>query len=161
MKPFRKRTYAGPGDFFDDLRFLAANRRTLNRLMHGGGLDPAFRERVMLAVTQVNDCRFCIHAHGKMAREAGLPPDEVRALLGGSFADCPEDELPALLRAREWAEAGCAPDALPEGPLTERYGAETARALVLAMRLIRAGNLAGNTADRFLYWVSRGRMGGD
>ena len=58
MKPFRKRTYAGPGDFFADLRFLAANRRALNRLM-------------------------------------------------------------------------------------------------------RAGNPAGNTVDRFLYWVSRGRLGGD
>ena len=109
MKPFRKRTYAGPGDFFADLRFIAANRRALNRLMHGGGLDPAFRERVMLAVTQVNDCRFCIHAHGKMARDAGLPPDEVRALLGGSFADCPEDELPALLRARNGRRPGARP----------------------------------------------------
>ena len=160
MKPFRKRTYAGPGDFFADLRFLAANRRALNRLMHGGGLDPAFRERVMLAVTQVNDCRFCIHAHGRMARDAGLPTDEVRALLGRSFAGCPEAELPALLWAREWAEAGGAPDPAREALLEERYGAETARALGLAMRLIRAGNLTGNTVDRFLHWVSRGRLGG-
>lgn len=161
MKPFRKRTYAGAGDFFADLRFLWANRRTLRALMRGDGLDPAFRERVMLAVTQVNDCRFCAHAHGRMAREAGLPPDEVRALLGGSFADCPEDELPALGWAREWAEAGGAPDPAREALLEEQYGEETARALMLAMRLIRAGNLAGNTADRFLHWVSRGRWGGD
>lgn len=159
MKPFKKRTYRGFGEFAADLRFLWARRKRVRRLMGGGGLAPAFRERIMLAVTRVNACRFCAFAHTRAALQAGMGRAEVDALLGGGFEDCPEAELPAVIYAKDWAEAGGVADPEAERRLAETYGEEAAGDILLSLRIIRAGNLTGNTVDALLHRVSFGRLG--
>ena len=72
MEPFKKRTYRSFGEFAGDLRHLWARRKQVRRLTSGKGLDPAFRERIMLAVTRVNACRFCTFAHSRAALQAGM-----------------------------------------------------------------------------------------
>ena len=42
-----------------------------------GVLDQAFKERIMLAVTEVNGCAMCSYAHTQMALEAGLSSEDV------------------------------------------------------------------------------------
>jgi hypothetical protein len=44
--------------------------------------------------------------------------------------------------------------------LQETYGAENAEAIETVLRLIRMGNLGGNTLDYWLYRLSFGRWGG-
>jgi len=159
MKPFPKRSYPSVGVFLDDMRFLLKNRRAIKQMMRGGGIDPKFRERLMLAVTEVNNCRFCARAHTKMALEAGMEAEEIRNLLAREMERIPEGERPAVLYAQHWAETCGQPDPTAVHALEEQYGKEAAEWMHLAMRLVRIGNYTGNTVDRILFAVSFGRWG--
>ena len=103
-KKFRRRYYHSLGDLWRDVRFPMQNRAQIRRAMEGDLVSFAFRERLMLAVTAVNGCRYCSHYHTKEALKAGLPEDELRKMLDGVVDDAPADELPALLYAQHWAE---------------------------------------------------------
>ncbi len=137
--------------FWNDLRHLAGLRGR-------GSINQALRERLMLTVTAVNRCRYCAAFHGYVAQLSGLPPEEVRRLLDGDVATAPAAELPALLYARQWAEAGG--KALPElqAQLASIYGEQQARAIERALRMIWIGNLLGNTWDALLFRCSGGRL---
>lgn len=152
-EPFRKRYYRSIAAFWSDLRQLAGLRGR-------GAISPALRERLMLTVTAVNRCRYCAAFHGYVARLSGLAPEEVRALLEGDAAAAPADELPALLYARQWAEAGGKASSELQAQLATVYGAEQARAIERALRMIWIGNLLGNTWDALLFRCSGGRLGG-
>ena len=65
----------------------------------------------------------------------------------------------AILYAQHWAEADGSPDEEARARIVELYGAETTNVIDLALRVIRIGNLMGNTWDGLLYRVSLGRWG--
>lgn len=113
----------------------------------------------MLAVTEVNGCRWCSWFHAREALRAGMPQEEVARLLGGELALAPAEEQPALLYAQHWAEADARPAADARARLVGVYGEHKAIDIELAMRMIRIGNLWGNTLDWALYWLSWGRWG--
>ncbi len=113
----------------------------------------------MLVVTAVNRCRYCSYAHAREALSTGMSEKEIEALASGMFADSPPEEVPALLYAQHWAEMNGKPEAPVREQVVERYGGQILGTMDLALRLIRAGNLAGNTFDYFLYRVSFGRLG--
>ncbi len=159
MKPFKRRIYHSFGQFWGEFRDLMANRRETRSVMRGTLVSFAFRERLMLAVTSVNRCRYCTYYHSKLALESGLDHEEMRSLLGGGFEKSPPEEAPALFYAQHWAEAGGRPDPTAAGKLVETYGAEKAKAIDLILRIIRVGNLSGNTFDFLLYRLSFGRWG--
>ncbi len=127
--------------------------------MKSGVISHKFRERLMLAVTAVNDCKYCSYFHTKQALKSGLSQEEVDALLAGIVANCPEDENIALIYAQYWAESNAKPDADAVNKLKEIYGEEKAQAIELILRMIRMGNLSGNTWDYFLYRISFGKLG--
>jgi AhpD family alkylhydroperoxidase len=131
----------------------------MRSLMHGETLSAAFRERLMLAVTEVNRCRYCAYYHAKQALVEGLSEAELQALTEGEFDSSPAEERPALLYAQHWAEADGSPDEEAHARIVELYGAETANAIDLALRVVRIGNPMGNTWDGLLYRVSLGRWG--
>ncbi|MHB0885394.1 MAG: carboxymuconolactone decarboxylase family protein [Bacillota bacterium] len=159
MRPFKRRVYHGLGQFWGEFRYLLANRHKLRAVMRGGLVSFAFRERLMLAVTSVNRCRYCTYYHSKLALESGLEPAEMHSLLGGGFEGSPPEEAPALLYAQHWAETEGRPDPEAVRRLTETYGPEKAEAIDLVLRAIRMGNLSGNTFDYFLHLISFGRWG--
>jgi len=159
MRTYQRRTYHSLGELVADLRMLTAQRREIRGLMRGGALAPAFRERLMLVVTQVNRCRYCSYAHARAALSAGVPQEEIGALAGGAFEGSPPDEVPALLYAQHWAEAGGKPEAPVRERVLARYGEQTVKRIELALRMIRVGNLSGNTFDYLLYRISFGRWG--
>ncbi len=159
MKRFNRRIYAEVGELTADLVWPFRQRKKLQRAMRGGLVSPQFRERLMMAVTAVNQCRYCSYFHARESLRVGLPPQEVRELLEGSLSHAPEEELPALLYAQHWAESNGAPDASARQQLQQTYGPERAEAIETVLRLIRTGNLLGNTADWLLYNLSFGRLG--
>lgn len=77
--------------------------------MKGAALDPALRERLILAFTEVIGCRHCRHAHARLAPTAGLCEADVRELAAGSLVGTPPEQVPALLYAQHWAEADAPP----------------------------------------------------
>jgi len=159
MTPFRKRTYKSLSQFIGDIRFLLANRKSIRRIMREKSLSGTFRERLMLSVTQVNECRYCSRAHTKAALMEGLSAEEISAILGGKFDGCPADEVPAMLYAEHWAETEGRPDDEARAKLLETYGQEVVDDIDIALRIIRTGNYFGNTLDYFLYRLSFGRLG--
>ena len=159
-KQFQRRYYASWREMGRDLIWPLRNRGKLRAVMRGELVSFAFRERLMLAVTAVNACRLCAHYHSKEALRAQLPETEIRQMLAGDLGQAPAVELPALLYAQQWAQSDGRPDLADRQTLQETYGAENAEAIETVLRLIRMGNLGGNTLDYWLYRLSFGRWGG-
>jgi AhpD family alkylhydroperoxidase len=156
-KTFRRRLYPSLGDFAADLRATMGRPRQMRAVMRGDSLDPAFRERLMLAVTAVNGCRYCSYYHARQALVVGIAPEEAEALAAGVMDNCPPEQLPAVLYAQHWAESDGRPDPVARARIVELYGAQTTEAIELALHTIRIGNMAGNTFDYVLYRLSFGR----
>jgi AhpD family alkylhydroperoxidase len=155
---FRKRFYQNPKDLFLDLCYPIRNRK---RLKEASQLIPAaFRERLMLAVTAVNGCRYCSYFHTRQALQSGIESDEISRLLSGDIDGCPVEEAVAVLYAQHWAESNAHPDPDTVSRLYQTYGSEKAEAIDVLLHMIHLGNLLGNTWDFFLYIVSFGRFKG-
>jgi AhpD family alkylhydroperoxidase len=134
-------------------------RSRIKSLKRGALIDRAFQERLMLAVTEVNGCRYCAYAHARMALAAGVTQADVDALAGGDLDGSPPEEIPALLYAQHWAETGANPDPGTRQRVLETYGQAKTEAIELSLRMIRVGNLAGNTWDYLMHRVSLGHWG--
>jgi len=156
---FSKRLYKKPGDFFDDLRFVLSRPRLVLAVNKNKVISHDFMERLMLAVTSVNQCRYCSYFHTGQALKSGIDRDQISDLLAGEFSDCPQEQIPALLYAQHWADTDGHPDAEAVRKLEEIYGAEKAEVISLILHMIRIGNMSGNTLDYFRYRLSlKGEM---
>jgi len=130
-------------DMFDhlgDLRAASSQHR----------ISKAFSERIMLAVTQVNGCRYCDFGHARMALQVGVTQAEIDALRQGNLEALPEEEGVALLFAQHYAESQGQPDPAAWQRVVETYGADRAQDILAYIRMITIGNLYGNTFDALL-----------
>lgn len=107
----------------------------------GASLDPRTRERVILAVTEVNGCRYCAWIHGSW-----------RDFLGEVEPGQAEDAVLAYARAS--AEAGYPVDV---DALHEVLPADAVQALRATVAQIEVSNLVGNTVDGLLARLTRKR----
>ena len=107
----------------------------------GGPLDPRTREQIILAVTEVNGCRYCAWIHGSWQEFLGE----------GARADA---EQALLAYARACAEAG---RPLPADDLEAVLPPEGVRAVRATVAQIEVSNLVGNTVDGLLARVARKR----
>jgi len=136
MNKFTRRTYHSLSDFFVDIRFILANRPLLHKATRGGLVPFAFRERLMLVVTEVNGCRYCSYFHAKEALKAGITTEELKDLLAGCIPEeGPEEEYPALLYAQHWAESDAHPEPGVQQVLLETYGVEKSDAINTILRM--------------------------
>jgi len=156
-----KRYYHGPSAFLRDTRRLARDLRRLRALRGSTLIDSVFRERLMLTVTEVNHCRYCAYVHSRMALSAGLTEDEVRTFVAGELDGVPDDQVAAVLYAQHWAETDGDPDPEVRGRVVDTYGPERTEAMEIYMRMMRMGNLGGNSLDHLLNKISFGRWGGE
>lgn len=111
---------------------------------------PAFTERIMLAVSEVNGCALCSYGHARFALDAGMTPEEVRDLLGGVAAGVPDDELPAIGFAQHYAATRGHPDEEAWAELVAVYGEEEARGILGTIRVIMLGNATGIPASSLI-----------
>lgn len=157
---FQRRYYDSWSKFISDLKYLFSSRAQIKTAMSSPKLDPAFRERLMLAVTEVNLCRYCRTFHVGQARQAGITIEEIAAYLKGAIPDeVPEEQKLAVCYARHWAETDSQPDPDYIGQVREIYGSDGFQAINVVLRMIRMGNLLGNTWDYLLFKISFGSWG--
>ena len=140
--PFPRRT-AAPALL---LPWLAELGRTapdlLRSYLPGSPIDARTREQVILAVTEVNGCRYCAWIHGSWADYLGELEDPAEV----------QDAL--LAHARACAEAG---RPLDPGPLRAVLPPEVVRGLRATVAQIEVANLVGNTVDGLLARATRRR----
>ena len=76
--------------------------------LKGGLLTDAEREAIALAVSQANDCQYCLAAHTGLAKMAGLTPDQMLAARRGNLDDAKLHTLVTFARnlneKRGWLE---------------------------------------------------------
>jgi len=159
MAGFGRRTYQNIGEFLSDVWFLLRNVRQILVMTVRGTISPSFRERLMLAVIAVYRCRYCTWVHTRASLREGLKRDEIKSLLAGSVNHCPDDEALAVLYAQHWADANGEPTPESLKMLVDAHGEEKAKAINITLRMIRVGNLTGNTWDHMLHRVSFGKLG--
>jgi AhpD family alkylhydroperoxidase len=159
MNKFSKRRYRKIGDYGSDICFVWRNRSAVLGILRGKTIDPGFRERLMLAVTAVNDCRYCSFVHTRQALREGVTPEEINALFEKSIESLPEYERTALLYAQHWVESSGNPEQDLREKLHAEYGDKTANRIETTIRLINWNNLSGNTFDWLLHTVSFGFLG--
>ena len=149
--PFRKRTFSSFGQFLKETVGFLKSWRQIRRAMRSEIISPAFRERLMLAVTSVNECRYCSYAHSKEALRHGIDQLETEQILSGEFRQCPQREIPAILYAQHWAESDGHPQTDILDKLKENYSSQEIEDIHLYLRMIRIGSLTGNSCDYILY----------
>jgi len=73
----------------------------LAEVMGESSIDLGTKELVIVRVSQLNGCRYCLAAHRPVALQAGVPAEQVAALCG----ETPLDVLPPRERALvEWVD---------------------------------------------------------
>jgi len=106
-------------------------------------LNPRFIERIMLAVTEVNDCDLCSYAHSKKALEKGMTNTEIQKMLAGILEDVPNEELTAVMFAQHYADTRGNPSIESWQRLVEIYGLSKAEGILGSIRTIMIGNTYG------------------
>jgi AhpD family alkylhydroperoxidase len=150
MEGFHKRFYT-PRSFFRDLRELVAHRSEIRETARSGRVSRAFVEKIMMAVTAVNGCRYCAYFHTRMALREGVPPDQIAGILSLELGAFPPEEAIALAFAQHWAETEGHPDPDAQRRFYETYGPQVSADILNWMRMINMGNLLGNSWDALLW----------
>ncbi len=122
----------------------------LKKAKAAGKMDKAFLERIMLAVTEVNGCAMCSYYHTKVALEEGFRAEEIRAMLGGNFADVPEEQLGGVLFAQHYADQRGKPSRESWDRIVQEYGETGAYGILAVTRMIMMGNAIGIPSGSFL-----------
>lgn len=138
--------------------------RTVPYMVSGekkGILSAELRERLMMAVTEVNGCAMCSWYHTKTELETGMAEGEVRELLAGEFQNVPDTELTAVLFAQHYADTRGKPDKAAWDKLRAQYGQDAARAMLGAIRGIMLGNLLGMPSGSLMSRVGFKRFSKD
>ena len=145
---FKKRTYTFRS-FMKNIQIFIRNQKDLVDTMKSKRISSDFSERIMLAITAVNGCRYCEWAHTKMAIESGCTDEEIKNILNLDFQGLKRDEIPALAFAQHFAESKEKPSKQAINYLVKEYGTQKAEDIINYCRMISVGNLLGNTVDAF------------
>lgn len=146
---FNKRTFTA-STFLAMVRDVVQHRGDIQSAARAGRVSKPFAEKIMLAVTRVNGCRWCNYGHTQAALAAGVTPEEIQHLMAQELGAFPEDEAVALAFAQHYAERKDNPDPAAWQRMVDYYGPEMARDIKAYIRMITLGNLYGNTFDALL-----------
>ncbi|MFP4632770.1 MAG: carboxymuconolactone decarboxylase family protein [Halobacteriales archaeon] len=148
---FRKKHWT-PAECVAGLAGLVGDTPDLMRALRADRVDAMMREKILLAVTGVNDCRYCARVHTSLADHAGVDEDTIDRILEQNVeASVSDYERPALLFARAYAAADGNPPMEEVEALRDAYDRETARDVQVFIRAIYVANLSGNTLDLWLH----------
>lgn len=122
----------------------------LRKAEKNNDISKEFTERIMLAVTEVNECEICSYAHTKMALEMGMNEKEIQDMLSGQHEDVPAKEMPAILFAQHYADSKCKPSQGAWESIVETYGETKASGILATIRIITIGNTVGVPLGSFI-----------
>lgn len=134
------------GIFYNGIRTM----KYLFQAKRKGELGNKFTERIMLAVTEVNKCAICSHAHTKRALEGGMSNEEIQKILAGIKDDIPDEEVTAVMFAQHYADTRGHPTKESWQRIIKIYGTSRAMGILGAIRTIMIGNTYGIPWSSFI-----------
>ncbi len=99
------RTFASAGEALRDIAGVLTRTGPLAAVYMRGRLEPALRERVMVAVSRVNACEGCTFVHERWAGHSGVGADELAAIGLGDLAALDRRSRAAVVYATALAES--------------------------------------------------------
>ena len=102
-----------------------------------------WKERIMLAVTQVNQCAMCSWMHTHIALNAGMHASEIKTILQGDYTTVPEPEITSVLYAQDVAAHHEKINPEFKTKLITQYGQTKARAIDNVIAVITMTNSMG------------------
>ncbi len=118
----------------------------LNEALAKAKLDPALREKIALAVAQLNGCGYCVSAHSFLAKRSGIGPAAIAEARAGRAAE--PHEAAALALALRLVEG--------HGRLSDAELAQARAAGLTDGELVEiVGLVAANTFSNYLSLVAR------
>jgi AhpD family alkylhydroperoxidase len=152
---FQKKTFTLQSFVTSTARF-AQNLPRLIRAKRADRVSDAFAEKIMLAVTAVNECQYCTRYHTDLAAETGVNEETITSILENDVESAvDDDERLALLFGQRYAETNENPGREAVTELRRAYGEETASDIQAFIRAIYFGNLLGNTYDGVRFATAR------
>jgi len=152
---FQKKTFTPRSLVSGTVQFVQ-NLPRLVRAKRAHRVSDAFAEKIMLAVTAVNECQYCTRYHTDLAQETGVDRETITTILENDVDSAvDDDELPALQFAQRYAEANEDPGREAVAALRRTYGDAMAADVQAFVRAIYFGNLLGNTYDGVRFAAAR------
>ncbi len=147
-----KRTLT-PDNLFRTVANFVTSIPVLVRALRSPKTSAALREKVVLGVTSINDCRYCEWGHTHWAMAHGVPLEEVNQILGLQIESLEAKnpaEAAAILFAQHYAEQLDQFDPESIENLRKYYSDVQVTEILAYVRAITLTNLSGNTVDAFL-----------
>ncbi|KTG25189.1 hypothetical protein AUR66_16405, partial [Haloferax profundi] len=138
---FQKKSFTLRTLFTGTFRFVR-NFPALIRAKRADRVSEQFAEKIMLAVTAVNECQYCTRFHTDLALDVGVESEVISDILESDIgAAVGADERPALVFAQRYAETDESPGEEAITELVAEYGPQTAADILAFIRAIYFGNL--------------------
>lgn len=112
-------------------------------------MNKKFKERIMLAITEVNGCEMCSFVHTKVALSSGMTKEEIKQILDGNTDNIPVDEAVAVMFGQHFAATKEQPDSESIKRIIDEYGYQKAELIVAASNMITMTNGMGTSMDYF------------
>lgn len=152
---FNKRIFTVK-DFFHIMDLAIGSLGKYRKAKKENLIKDDFKERIILAVTEVNGCELCSYFHTKEALKSGLSEDEISSMLTGNTENLHKDESIAIFFAQHYAETGGHPDKDTWKRLVQTYGQTKGEGILAVIRMIMMGNAHGIAFGAF-----KNRLKGD
>ncbi len=132
-----------------DIAGVVRRARPLATAYTRDGLDPALRERVMVAVSRVNSCRGCTFVHERWAGRAGVAAEDLRAIDLGDIANLDARSRAAVAYAAALAEGRFRKPVDPNlaAGAREHLTPDELAAVDAVARAMALANLSSNTLE--------------
>ena len=152
VRSVAKRTLT-PANILKTVANLAISFPVIVRSVFRPKTSKALREKVMLGVTAINDCRYCAWGHSHWATSQGIPLEEVNRILSSqddSLKANDPAEAAAILFGQHYAEHLDEIDPESVKNLRNYFSQAQVREIVGYVYFITFTNLSGNTVDVLL-----------
>jgi AhpD family alkylhydroperoxidase len=151
MNAFKKRIFTPIETFKTAIRFIKYLPVILKVLVRPS-ISRGLREEIVLAVTLVNDCRYCAWGHTHIAIHNGVDMDELHHLLQtGKSSKLSDKDATAILFAQHYADVKGKIEENTKDKLNEFFTPWQVLEIMVSIYSILLGNCFGNIVDAFYH----------
>ncbi|HOO33941.1 MAG TPA: carboxymuconolactone decarboxylase family protein [Thermotogota bacterium] len=147
MKTSRQKMFS-VAEFYQVMDKAFSTMKAVRNAREKGLMDDKLQTKIMLTVTDVNDCPLCRTFHTKNAEKIGIDEDKINLLNNGFVLEVDENTQ-AYIFAKRYAERDGEYSDEDWFDLVQKYGEEKARGILGIVRIVMMGNALGIACNNF------------